>query len=181
MMLIFVTGGCLVRHRGIPPQNGGDVVYLWEEGVYFRFFFISGSAFRFRRLLSLSFWKRQCEHTCVTTRDHYILSLSFIIRYIVLYLSDCWLIYWPFNSFYDNMYIYNPTFGNFLGITPMHTIQIRGFNFPKVISVRFVHAIFQILKTFITFIFKLSRKKNSGVVLIYFLNNFFEFVKNICL
>lgn len=131
---------------GHSSTKWGDVVYLWEEGVYFRcFFFLLGSAFRFRRLLSLSFWKRQCEHTCATTRDHYILPLSFIIRYIVLYLCDCWLIYWPFNSFYDNMYIYNPTFGNFLGITPMHTIQIRGFNFPKVISVRFVHAIFRIL------------------------------------
>lgn len=163
-------------------KMGGCSLFVGGGGVFsLFFFFISGSAFRFRRLLSLSFWKRQCEHTCATTRDHYILPLSFIIRYIVLYLSDCWLIYWPFNSFYDNMYIYNPTFGNFLGITPMHTIQIRGFNFPKVISVRFVHAIFQILYTLITFIFKLSRKKTSGVVLICFLNNFFEFVKNICL
>lgn len=70
MMFIFVTGGCLVRNRGIPPQNGGGGVFV-GGGVYFRCFY-TGSASRFRRLLSLSFWKCQCEHTCATTRDHNI-------------------------------------------------------------------------------------------------------------
>lgn len=126
----------------------GDVVYLWERGVYFRSFFYIGLGVPVSSaVFSLS------GNVSVNTRVqppgiiiYIVLVFYYNIHCFILKLLLAYLLTAEITSIVSmTIYTYNPTFGNFVGFTPMHTIQIRVFNFPKVISVRFVHDIFPIL------------------------------------